>query len=87
VGLAEERPFELGNGHHVSSEVTSESFVRQLMPGIQQGRRFPDASMSQPFSIRRLRVSSCLAELIQRIQSRRAMGVIWANRACAGGAA
>ena len=43
--------------------------------------------MSQPFSIRPLRVSGCLAELIQRIQSRRAMGVISAHIACASGAA
>lgn len=86
VDLAEERLFEFGNGSHVSSDVTSESFLRQLMPGIQQGRRFPDASMSHVFSIRRLRVSSCLAETIQRIQSRRAMGVMpphRAHKACA----
>ena len=57
------------------------------MPGKQQGRRFPLASMSQAFSIRCLRVSSCLAELTHRIQSRRAMGVISTHNACAGGAA
>ena len=93
VDLAEEPLFEFGNGSHVSSDVTSESFLRQLMPGIQQGRRFPEASMSHAFSIRRLRVSSCLAETIQRIQSRRAMGVMPPQRAhkacaapeCAGG--
>src|SRR5713101_4623162 len=43
--------------------------------------------MAQAFSIRRLRVSGCLAELIQRIQSRRAIGVISAHNACARGAA
>jgi quinol monooxygenase YgiN len=42
--------------------------------------------MAQAFSIRRLRVSGCLAELIQRIQSRRAIGVISAHNACASGA-
>ena len=43
--------------------------------------------MSQAFSIRLLRVSGCLAELNQRIQSRRAMGVIFVHIACASGAA
>ncbi len=43
--------------------------------------------MAQAFSIRRRRVSGCLAELVQRIQSRRAMGVISAHNACASGAA
>jgi hypothetical protein len=42
--------------------------------------------MSQAFSIRRLRVSGCLAVLIEKIQSRRAIGVISAHDACAGGA-
>jgi hypothetical protein len=57
------------------------------MPGKQHNRRFPDASMEQAFSIRRLRVSGCLAELIEKIQSLRAIGVISAHDACAGGAA
>jgi len=43
--------------------------------------------MSQAFSIRRRRVSGCLAEVIEKIQSRRAVGVISAHDACAGGAA
>src|SRR6187401_2352415 len=43
--------------------------------------------MEQAFSIRLLRVCGCLAELIQRIQSRRALGVISAHKACALGAA
>src|SRR5205823_4330400 len=38
-------------------------------------RRFPAASIEQALSIRRLRVSSCLAESIQLIKSRRAIGV------------
>ena len=42
--------------------------------------------MSQAFSIRRLRVSGCLAEHIEKIQSRRAIGVISAHDACASGA-
>ena len=57
------------------------------MPGKQHNRRLPDASMSQAFSIRRLRVSGCLAVLIEKIQSRRAIGVISAHDACAGGVA
>jgi hypothetical protein len=40
-----------------------------------QGRRFPAASIEQAFSIRRLRVSGCLAESIQLIKSLRAIGV------------
>jgi len=43
--------------------------------------------MSQAFSIRRMRVSGSLAELIHRIQFWRAMGVISDHNACAGGAA
>jgi hypothetical protein len=56
------------------------------MPGKQQGRRFPEASISQAVSIRRRRVSSCFAELAQRIQSRRAMGVISDHKPRADGA-
>lgn len=43
--------------------------------------------MSTAFSIRRLRVSGCLAELIEKIQSRRAIGVMSSHPACASGAA
>ena len=43
--------------------------------------------MAEAFSIRILRVSDCLAEVIQRIQSRRAIGVISAHNARACGAA
>jgi hypothetical protein len=43
--------------------------------------------MSHAFSIRRLRVSRCLAELIEKIQSRRAIGVMSRHPACANGAA
>jgi len=43
--------------------------------------------MAQAFSIRRLRVSGCLAELIEKIQSRRAIGVISIHDARASGAA
>ena len=43
--------------------------------------------MSHAFSIRRLRVSGCLAELIEKIQSRRAIGVMSSHAACASGAA
>src|SRR5882672_6846068 len=69
-----------GSGSQVSFGLTW-SFVTQLMPGKQQGRRFPFASMSQPFSIRRSRVSTCFAELTHRIHSRRAMGVISVHKA------
>src|ERR1043166_8879795 len=72
--------FVLGSGSQVSFGLTW-SFVTQLMPGKQQGRRFPFASMSQAASIRRSRVSACLAELTQRTHSRRAMGVISVHRA------
>src|ERR1051326_6776703 len=72
--------FVLGSGSQVSFGLTW-SFVTQLMPGKQQGRRFPFATVSQAFSIRRSRVSTCFAELTQRIHSRRAMGVISVHRA------
>src|ERR1043166_5970742 len=72
--------FVLGSGSQVSFGLTW-SFVTQLMPGKQQGRRFPFASMSQAASIRRSRVSACLAELTHRTHSRRAMGVISVHRA------
>src|SRR5438874_5205025 len=53
----------------------------------QQTRRFPAASIEQAFLIRRVRVSSCLAEVIQWIQSRRALGVISDHKFLAFGAA
>jgi hypothetical protein len=40
-----------------------------------QGRRFPAASITQAFSIRRLCASGCLAESIQLMKSLRAIGV------------
>jgi len=43
--------------------------------------------MSHAFSIRRLRVSGCFAELIEKIQSRRAIGVMPSHPACARGMA
>jgi hypothetical protein len=43
--------------------------------------------MSHAFSIRRLRVSGCLAELIEKIQSRRASGVMSSHPPFASGAA
>ena len=43
--------------------------------------------MLHAFSIRRLRVSGCLAELIEKIQSRRANGVMSSHPARASGAA
>src|SRR5438128_6896628 len=52
-----------------------------------QGRRFPAISIEQAFSIRRLRVSGCLAESIQLIKSLRAIGVRSLHRAFAIGVA
>ncbi len=43
--------------------------------------------MSHAFSIRRLRVSGSLAELIEKTQSRRAIGVMSSHPAFASGAA
>src|SRR5438874_7963894 len=53
----------------------------------QQTRRFPAASIEQAFLTRRTRVSGCLAEVIQWIQSRRALGVMSDHNARAFGAA
>jgi hypothetical protein len=60
-------------------------FMTHLMPGKQHSRRFPDASISQAFSIRRRRVSGCLASVIENIQSRRAIGVMFAHESLAEG--
>ncbi len=43
--------------------------------------------MSHAFSTRRARVSGCFAEVIEKIQSRRAIGVMLSHPACASGAA
>src|SRR5207249_3130590 len=86
VDLGERRFFEFGNGSHIPHDLAV-FFISHFIPGKQHNRRFPDASISQAFSIRRLRVSGCLAEVIEKIQSRRAIGVISAHDACAGGAA
>src|SRR5438067_11297933 len=53
----------------------------------QQTRRFPAASIEQAFLIRRVRVSGCLAEMIQWIQSLRALGVMSDHTTRAFGAA
>jgi hypothetical protein len=66
VDPGEKRFFEFGNGSHVPPAVAW-FFLSQFIPGKQHTRRLPDASMSQAFLIRLLRVSGCLAELIQRI--------------------
>jgi hypothetical protein len=60
--------------------------MSHFIPGKQHNRRFPEASMSQAFSMRRLRVSGCLAEVIEKIQSRRASGVMSSHPPCASGA-
>ena len=86
VPLDETRFFEFGNGRHIPHDFAS-FFISHFIPGKQHNRRFPQASMSHAFSMRRLRVSGCLAELIEKIQSRRAMGVMSSQPACASGAA
>src|ERR1700722_15998633 len=77
---------ELGNESHIPHDFAF-SFIIHFMPGKQHNRRFPEASMSHAFSMRRRRVSGCLAELIEKIQSRRAMGVMSSQPSCASGAA
>jgi hypothetical protein len=49
----------------------------------QHGLRSPPLSFVNAVSIRRLRVSDCLVEPIQRIQSQRAPGVISIHKVCA----
>ena len=53
----------------------------------QHGLRSPALSFEHATSIRRRRVSGCLVERIQRIQSQRAIGVIFIQRVCTGGEA
>src|ERR1700730_11077767 len=53
----------------------------------QHGLRSPALSFEHVTSIRRLRVSDCLVERIQRIQSQRAIGVISIQRVYACGVA
>jgi hypothetical protein len=84
--LCETRFREFGNASHIPHDFEF-AFIIHFTPGKQHNRRFPDASMSHAFSIRRLRVSGCLAELIEKIQSRRANGVMSSHPACARGAA
>src|ERR1700680_54813 len=86
VNVGERRFFELGNGSHIPHDFAF-FFISHFIPGKQHNRRFPEASMSHAFSIRRLRVSGCLAELIEKIQSRRAIGVMSSHPTCASGAA
>jgi hypothetical protein len=86
AGLGEKSFFEFGKGSHIPHDFAF-FFISHFIPGKQHNRRFPQASMSHAFSIRRLRVSGCLAELIEKIQSRRAIGVMSSHPACASGAA
>jgi hypothetical protein len=86
VDLGEKRFFEFGNWSHIPHDFAF-FFISHFIPGKQHNRRFPEASMSHAFSIRRLRVSGCLAELIEKIQSRRASGVMSSHPAFASGAA
>ncbi|HXA78149.1 MAG TPA: hypothetical protein VNV41_13545 [Candidatus Acidoferrales bacterium] len=86
VTLGEERFVEFAKGSHIPHDFAS-FFISHCIPGKQHNRRFPEASMSHAFSIRRLRVSGCLAELIEKIQSRRAIGVMSSHPAFASGAA
>ncbi len=75
-----------GNGSHIPHDFSS-FFIIHFTPGKQHNRRFPQTSMSHAFSIRRLRVSGCLAVVIEKIQSRRASGVMSSHPARANGAA
>src|SRR3984893_18082973 len=86
IDPGEKRFFEFGNRSHIPHDFAS-FFISHFIPGKQHNRRFPEASMSHAFSIRGLRVSGCLAELIEKIQSRRAIGVMSSHPACASGAA
>src|SRR3990167_11539334 len=49
----------------------------------QHGLRSPAISFEHAISIRRMRVSGCFVDPIQRIQSQRAIGVISVHRVCA----
>jgi hypothetical protein len=84
--VRETRFCELGNGSHIPHDFAF-SFIIHLTPGKQHNRRFPQASMSHAFSIRRLRVSGCFAVRIEKIQSRRAIGVMSSHPTRASGAA
>lgn len=86
VDLGQKRSCGFGNGSHIPHDLVF-FFMSHFIPGKQHNRRFPEASMSHAFSILRLRVSRCLAELIEKIQSRRAIGVMSSHPACASGAA
>src|SRR5271169_4472751 len=86
VDLGEKRFCESGNGSHIPHDFAL-SFISHFIPGKQHNRRFPEASMSHAFSIRRRRVSGCLAVLIEKTQSRRAIGVMSSHPARASGAA
>jgi hypothetical protein len=85
VDLGIKRSCEFGNEIHIPHDFAF-FFISHFIPGKQHNRRFPEASISHAFSIRRLRVSGCLAELIEKIQSRRAIGVMSSQPACASGA-
>ncbi len=74
------------NEDHISHNFGS-FFIIHLTPGKQQSRRFPPESIEQALSIRRARVSFCLAVIIETIQSRRAIGVMSFHAAFAFGLA
>ena len=57
-------------------KLSHRAFISQLIPPKQHTRRLPPDSMSQAFSILLMRVFASLPVMIQKIQSRRAMGVI-----------
>src|SRR6185312_5523169 len=78
--------YAFGSGSHIPQDF-SFSLIIHFTPGKQHKRRFPQASMSHAFAIRRVRVSGSLAVMTEKIQSRRAMGVMSSQHACATGAA
>jgi hypothetical protein len=76
--------FALDNGRHTPHDA-SFFFISHVMPGKQQRRRLPEASMSHALAMRRARVSESFAVVIEKIQSRRAIGVMSVHDAFAVG--
>ena len=67
-------------GRHLSSSQLANNFQRCGHPGQQHGLRVPPRNLSMPTSMRRLLVSSFLADVTQQIHSFRASGVISVQR-------
>lgn len=67
------------------TQIHAYGYQRWVQPGQQQGRRFPSVSPLRVLSIRRLLVSSVLADSIQHVHSLRASGVISSHASRAAG--